>query len=63
MIYIKIHKSNNQEILAVCDKELIGKIFKDKDICLKDWGFDLLRLPEEEIRSGKFRERLVKLIG
>ena len=35
MIYIKLHKSNNQEILAVCDKELIGKIFKDKDICLK----------------------------
>ena len=35
MIYIKIHKSNNQEILAVCDKELLGKIFKDKDICLK----------------------------
>jgi len=35
MIYIKIHKSNNQEILAVCDKELIGKTFRDKDICLK----------------------------
>jgi hypothetical protein len=25
MLYVKIHKSENSEVVAVCDKELIGK--------------------------------------
>lgn len=35
MIYIKKNISQDSEILAVCDEELIGKIFKDKKMKLE----------------------------
>ena len=33
MIYIKIHKGN-EIIVAICDKELIGKRFSEGKLCL-----------------------------
>ena len=34
-MYIKIHKSGNSEVLAVCDEEIMGKTFEEKDLQLK----------------------------
>ena len=33
-IFVKIHKSQDKEIVAVCDEELINKKFEDKDFRL-----------------------------
>ncbi len=30
MIYFKKHRSDNGDIIAMCDKEIIGKVYKDK---------------------------------
>jgi len=32
MLYVKIHKSESSEVVAVCDKELLGKTLKQEDI-------------------------------
>jgi len=40
-------------------KCLICKKDKAENAYLKKCGYELLRLPEEEINSGKFVERLV----
>ena len=32
MIFIKIHKTPNGDIVAMCDKDLIGKTFEDKNL-------------------------------
>jgi len=32
MIYVKIHKSRDRTIIAICDKDLIGKKIKTKDL-------------------------------
>ncbi|MFH1520083.1 MAG: DUF424 family protein [Candidatus Micrarchaeota archaeon] len=29
-IYLKVHEDNGKRIIAVCDKDLIGKVLKDK---------------------------------
>ena len=34
-MYIKIHKSEKSEVLAVCDEDIIGKTFEEKDLQLK----------------------------
>ncbi len=40
MIYIKIHSTDNGDIIAMCDSELLGKVLKEKDfeINLKDYS-------------------------
>ena len=32
MIMIKVHKTPNGDIVAVCDKNIIGKTFENKDL-------------------------------
>ncbi|MBI2671142.1 DUF424 family protein [Candidatus Woesearchaeota archaeon] len=34
-MYTKIHKSGNKEILAVCDEDIIGRVFEEGDLQLK----------------------------
>ena len=34
MIYVKVHRYEYGGIIAICDKELIGKKIKDKDLQL-----------------------------
>ena len=34
MILVKVHKTEDRVILCLCDKELIGKRFEDKDLVL-----------------------------
>jgi uncharacterized protein len=34
MILVKKHIANNHLILALCDKELFGKIYKENSLCL-----------------------------
>ncbi|MCL2607328.1 MAG: DUF424 family protein [Methanomassiliicoccaceae archaeon] len=35
MIFIKIHVRGTERILAACDEELLGKTFREKEMCLK----------------------------
>lgn len=34
MIYVKINKTENRDIIAVCDSDLIGKKFSENDLVL-----------------------------
>ncbi len=34
-MYIKINKSGEAEVLAVCDEDILGKTFEEKDLQLK----------------------------
>jgi uncharacterized protein len=34
-MYVKIHRSGNRFVVAVCDEDLMGKTFTDKDRQLK----------------------------
>ncbi|MEM3227752.1 MAG: DUF424 family protein [Candidatus Micrarchaeaceae archaeon] len=40
MIYVKIHNTQNGNILAMCDEEQIGKVLKDGDVVIniKDYS-------------------------
>lgn len=29
-VYLKVHEQEGKRVIAVCDKELIGKVFEDK---------------------------------
>jgi hypothetical protein len=50
-MYLKIHERQNRKIIAVCDKDLIGKIFEEKDLQLKvsENFYKGSILPEKEI--------------
>lgn len=50
-MYLKIHERQNRKIIAVCDKELIGKTFEEKDLQLKvsEHFYKGSILPQEEI--------------
>jgi len=34
MIYVKRHKAEEREIVAMCDEDLLGKTFEEGDLCL-----------------------------
>jgi len=34
-MFIKIHKTGQKEILAVCDEDIIGKKFEQGDLCIE----------------------------
>ena len=64
-IFCKIHKKNNLTVLAVCDKELIGKTLSEKEIC---FTVSEKFYKEKEIHESKLREMLkefdnINLIG
>ena len=35
MIYLKINKTEQNEVVAICDSDLIGKSFSEKGLILK----------------------------
>ena len=35
MMYVKIHKNQDREILAVCDEDILGKTFEEGDLQIK----------------------------
>jgi len=35
MIHVKIHKSEGREIVAMCDKDILGKTFEEGDLVLE----------------------------
>jgi len=35
MIFVKTHKTEEREITAMCDEELLGKFFEDRSLCLE----------------------------
>jgi len=48
---IKIHKMKDREVISLCDEELIGKKFEEKDLQLEisERFYKGEKLPEEEI--------------
>lgn len=34
MYYVKIHRVNNNNIVAICDEEILGKVFREGDLIL-----------------------------
>lgn len=34
-VYLKIHKAGDREVVAVCDENLVGKCFKEKNLRLE----------------------------
>ena len=65
MIFIKKNISQNSEILAVCDQNLVGKHFKENNLKLDiTEGFykgDLLS--EEEVINLMKRARNINIVG
>lgn len=51
MIYLKIHRSGESTIIALCDKELVGKKFEDKKLQLNitERFYKGEALPEDQI--------------
>ena len=35
MMYVKIHKSKEREILVICDEDILGKTFEENELQLK----------------------------
>lgn len=33
-MYLKIHQTQRGSIIAVCDEDLIGKVLRNKDVCM-----------------------------
>ncbi len=64
-IYIKVHKTIYENVIAVCDKELIGKTFKDKEIELKvnEHFYKGELLEEDEIVHILKNSTIVNIMG
>ena len=65
MLYVKIHKSEGSEVIAVCDKELLGKTLKEGDMEIKisEEFYKGEDMTEEEITALLKEARNVNLIG
>ncbi len=50
-MYLKIHRTGDQEVVTLCDKELIGKTFGEKNLQLNisERFYKGKELPEDEI--------------
>jgi len=65
MIFIKIHVRGSERILAACDEELLGKTFREKDMCLKvSETFYRGELISEEILRERMKSvTIMNLVG
>jgi len=65
MIFIKIHVRGSERILAACDEELLGKTFREKDMCLKvSETFYRGELISEEILCERMKSvTIMNLVG
>lgn len=65
MIYIKKNESQNSEVLAVCDEDLINKVFRDKkmklEITERFYKGDLVN--EEEAVEFMKKARSINIAG
>ncbi|MCX6711791.1 MAG: DUF424 family protein [Candidatus Woesearchaeota archaeon] len=64
-MYLKIHERQNRKIIAVCDKELIGKTFEEKDLQLKvsEHFYKGSILPEQDIIKILKDANNINLVG
>ena len=64
-VLIKIHESSENQILAVADKELIGKKFEEKGICLDitERFYSGEEKTEEEIIKAMKESTSVNIVG
>ncbi len=64
-VLIKKHKSVDKEIVALADKELIGKTFEEGDLCLKvtERFYDGDEKTEEEIIKEIKKATNLNIVG
>lgn len=65
MIYLKVNKTENSEITAICDADLIGKTFSENDIILNvnENFYKGYLMQEKEILSVLKKARNVNITG
>jgi hypothetical protein len=66
-MYLKIHQTSNGSIIAVCDENLIGKVLKNKKVCMdlgkyKDFYVGS-RANESEVRRALERFSSANIVG
>ncbi len=57
MIYIKVHKTDNGPMLAMCDAELIDKAINDGRVCIDIRGYAEF-YKGELVKAGLAKERI-----
>jgi len=64
-IYIKIHRMRNEVILAACDSDLIGKVFREGSIILnvKEDFYKGKLVSDEEFRELLQMATIMNLVG
>ncbi len=69
-MYLKIHKSQDRDIIAICDSNLIGKKFSDKSGLYLDVSEGFYRgkeVSEEEafkvVKEGKNNSSIFNIVG
>ncbi len=64
-MYLKIHERQNRKIVAVCDEDLIGKTFEEKDLQLKisEYFYKGSILSEQEIINILKDATNINLVG
>jgi len=65
MFYAKMHEGNNSSITAVCDEDIIGKIYREKNKVLNiSEGFYKGRLVSEDELKAIFKKSInINIVG
>jgi len=64
-MYIKIHETQERKIISICDEDLIGKTFEEKDLQLKvsERFYKGEKLSEEKILEEIKSADYINLVG
>ncbi len=63
MFYVKIHKKNDNKIVSICDKELLGKTFEEGNRILEVNDFYKGELVDKEEIKKYLCEDTLNLVG
>ncbi|MEW6063302.1 MAG: DUF424 family protein [Nanoarchaeota archaeon] len=65
MFYVKIHKGDNNSVTAVCDKNIVGKTYRENDKVLNiSEGFYKGRLvSEDELKDVLKNSTNINIVG
>ena len=64
-MYVKIHEANKRIVVAICDEDLIGKTFSDKEkqLIVTERFYKGEILPEEEVIQIMQEAENLNLVG
>lgn len=64
-MYIKIHKTQERKIISICDEDLIGKKFEEKDLHLdvSEHFYKGEKLPEDKILKEIQDADYINIVG